>query len=170
MPSDEVGKTFQRKFVNGATFLFLYIYIQISPQGTTAVTSCRQERGRTGQDWVQVCAGSRHLQASHLYAGHMVLHRNLWPGAAGPPGHPQRHTGRTTSPPPCGPGACPFVAAQPPSCGARKWYLRAVLPLGGFFLLLFCGRTSLPAPVPLVASGHIVFQKTFKTFTVCFGC
>nr|XP_030737381.1 uncharacterized protein LOC115866212 [Globicephala melas] len=43
-PSDEVGKTFQRKFVNGATFLFLYVYIQISPQGTTAVASCRQER------------------------------------------------------------------------------------------------------------------------------
>lgn len=42
IPSDEVGKTFQRKFVNGATFLFLYIYIQISPKGTTDVTSCRQ--------------------------------------------------------------------------------------------------------------------------------
>lgn len=31
----------QRKFVNGATFLFLYIYIQIFPKGTTGATSCR---------------------------------------------------------------------------------------------------------------------------------
>lgn len=40
-PSGEVGKTFQRKSVNGATFLFLYIYIQISPEGTTDATPCR---------------------------------------------------------------------------------------------------------------------------------
>lgn len=41
IPSGEVGKTFQRKSVNGATFLFLYIYIQIFPKGTTDATPCR---------------------------------------------------------------------------------------------------------------------------------
>lgn len=41
IPSGEVGKTFQRKSVSGATFLFLYIYIQIFPKGTTDATPCR---------------------------------------------------------------------------------------------------------------------------------
>lgn len=41
IPSGEVGKTFQRKPVDGATFLFPYIYIQIFPKGTTDATPCR---------------------------------------------------------------------------------------------------------------------------------
>ncbi|XP_022442264.1 uncharacterized protein LOC111181311 isoform X2 [Delphinapterus leucas] len=62
--------------------------------------SCRQERGRTGQDWVQVCAGSRHLQASHPYAGHMVLTqkppaRGCWATRA-PPAARRLHRVATT--------------------------------------------------------------------------
>lgn len=125
---------------------------------------------RTGQDRVQVCAGSRHLQASRPYAGHTVLTQNppvrgCWATGAPPAARRLHHVATTLWP-----RGSSFRGASAALVWHQKVVLRAVLPLGRSFLLLFCGWTSLPAPVPLVASGHIVFQKTFRTFTVCFGC
>lgn len=125
---------------------------------------------RTGQDRVQVCAGSRHLQASRPYAGHTVLTqkppaRGCWATGAPPAARRPHHVATTLWP-----RGSSFRGASAALVWHQEVVLRAVLPLGRFFLLLFCGRTSLPAPVPLVASGIVVFQVTFKTFTVCFEC